>query len=165
MIEKNPNATAAALLCGSMSAAAMIGVYIFQYGFGYMPCEMCIWQRWPHGVSIVFGLGGGVLMLLGFIPQSWRRCIAIAAIIAIAISGLIGIYHAGVEWKFLPGPTRCTGASFTPGPTADFKPFHFVPCDEAAWRLLGISLAGYNALLSLATAFIAARLLLKRTAS
>jgi disulfide bond formation protein DsbB len=165
MTGKISNDMAAALLAGCVSTALMIGVYIFQYGLGYMPCELCIWQRYPHGVSILVGIGGGVLMAFGFLPASLRRVIALIAILAIAISGAIGIYHAGVEWKFWPGPTSCTAGDFTPGPTSDFKPFHFVPCDDAAWRFLGLSLAGYNALISLATAFIAARLLRKEIAA
>ena len=89
--------------------------------------------------------------------------LAWAAIVVIAISGAIGIFHAGVEWKFWPGPPECTGVGYVQGQD-DSKPFQIVRCDEAQWRLFGISLAGYNAIFSLAIAALAARLLSKNSA-
>ena len=118
-----PGKAVAALVAGTTSAALMAGAYVFQYGLGYMPCEICMWQRYPHGLSIAAGLGGGVLLLLRAAPQWASRLIALVAILAIAISGVIGMFHAGVEWKFWPGPTACTIGTFTPGPTSDFTPF------------------------------------------
>jgi len=150
-----------ALLAGGVSAALMIGALAFQYLGGYAPCEMCIWQRWPHGASILFGLVGGGLVAARAVPASLARPLALLAILAIAISGAIGIFHAGVEWKLWPGPPECTGFGYVPG-RDDFGPFQIVRCDEAQWRLFGNSLAGYNAIVSLAAAAFAFSLLRRK---
>ena len=140
-----------ALLAGAVGAALLLGAWSFQYIGGLAPCEMCIWQRWPHGAAVWLGIAGGFLMKRGtFAPASARR-IAYFAILMIALSGLIGVYHAGVEWKFWPGPPACTGFGYVPG-SADFR---IVRCDEAQWRLFGISLAGFNAIISLTAAYFA----------
>jgi disulfide bond formation protein DsbB len=145
----------AALLAGGVSAALLLGAFGSQYIGGLAPCEMCIWQRWPHGASILLGLIGGGLVMARILPPNMARALAILAIAAIAVSGAIGVFHAGVEWKLWPGPPECTGFGYVPG-RDDFKPLQIVRCDEAQWRLFGISLAGYNALFSLAAAGLAA---------
>jgi disulfide bond formation protein DsbB len=94
----------------------------------------------------------------GVVPRKAGRALAVLAILAIAVSGVIGVFHAGVEWKFWPGPSECTGIGYVPG-ADDFKPLQIVRCDEAQWRLFGISLAGYNAIFSLGCAMIALSLL------
>ena len=147
-----------ALFVGAVSAALLLGAFGSQYIGGLAPCEMCIWQRWPHGAAILFGLAGGGLVNARVLSPQLGRPIAILAILAIAITGAIGIFHAGVEWKLWPGPSECTGFGYVPG-RDDFKPLQIVRCDEAQWRLFGISLAGYNAIFSLAAAAIGASLL------
>ncbi len=146
--------TAAGLLVGGVSAALLLGAFAFQYLGGLPPCEMCIWQRWPHGAAILLGIGGGMLAATGALPAKTMRLLAWLAVIALVVTGAIGVFHAGVEWKFWPGPSHCTGIGYVPGQD-DFGPLNIVRCDEAAWRLLGVSLAGYNAILSLAVAWIA----------
>src|SRR5712664_2932296 len=116
-----------ALLAGAMSAALLLGAFAFQYIGGLAPCEMCIWQRWPHGAAIIFGLAGGGLVMAGALPGRLARALAIIAIAARAISGAIGIFHAGVEWKFWPGPSECSGFGYVPG-RDDFKPLQVVRC-------------------------------------
>jgi disulfide bond formation protein DsbB len=153
-----PSGSRPALFVGAVSAALLLGAFGSQYIGGLAPCEMCIWQRWPHGAAILFGLIGGGLLRSRLLSDQLGRPIAILAILAIAITGAIGIFHAGVEWKFWPGPSECTGFGYVPG-RDDFKPLQIVRCDEAQWRLFGISLAGYNALFSLAAAAIAVSLL------
>ncbi len=150
--------TWAALLAGSVSLALLAGALVFQYAWHYPPCEICHWQRWPHIVSAVAGLGGGLLVAGGQLPARVAPTFAWLAIIAIACAGGVGVYHAGIEWHWWEGPSACTGVGFVPGPSADFTPFHLVRCDEAAWRLFGISLAGYNAIISFGTAIVAATL-------
>ena len=145
---------AAALLVGGVSSALLLGAFAFQYLGGLPPCEMCIWQRWPHGAAILFGLGAGALAAAGALPAATVRLLAWLAVIALVVTGALGVFHAGVEWKLWPGPSHCTGIGYVPGKD-DFGPLNIVRCDEAAWRLLGISLAGYNAILSLAIAAIA----------
>jgi disulfide bond formation protein DsbB len=148
------NASAAAIFSGLASLVLLGGALVFQYVVGLAPCEMCIWQRWPHGASIALGLVGGGFVWADILPGRWARILAFAAIAGLSISGVIGIYHAGVEWKLWPGPAQCTGFGYVPG-QEDFKPLQIVRCDEAQWRLFGISLAGYNALFSFAAAAIA----------
>jgi len=142
--------TAAALLVGGVSTALLLGAFAFQYLGGLPPCEMCVWQRWPHGAAILLGVGGGLLVATGALPAKTARTLAWLAVIALVITGAIGVFHAGVEWKLWAGPSHCTGV----GDPRSFD-IVIVRCDEAAWRLLGISLAGYNAILSFAVAAIA----------
>ena len=147
-----PAAVKPALFAGGVSLALLLGAFAFQYLGGLAPCEMCIWQRWPHGAAILFGLVGGGLVAGRVLPPGLAKTLAILAIAAIAVSGAIGIFHAGVEWKFWPGPDACTGIGYVPGRDDNFN---VVRCDEAQWRLFGISLAGYNALFSLGVAALA----------
>ncbi|APE27559.1 disulfide bond formation protein B [Aurantiacibacter gangjinensis] len=120
----------------AIPALLLAGAYVSEYGFGLFPCEMCWWQRYPHFAAI------GLALISTFAAQK-RMWIGLAAL-AIAISGAIGAFHAGVEYGWWPSPLGCTGSN----------PFslEFVRCDEAAWSLFGISLAGWNALLSIGSA-------------
>src|SRR5262249_42548725 len=145
---------AASLLAGSVSLALLAGALVFQYAWDYPPCEICHWQRWPHIASAVLGLGGGFLLARGILPARAARSFAWLAIVALIVSGAIGIYHSGVEWKWWEGPPACTGSGFVPGSGAEFAPFRLIRCDEAAWRFLGISLAGYNAIISFVVAAV-----------
>lgn len=146
---------------GTFSALMILAVLGFQYLGRLPPCEMCQWQRWPHFAAIAVGLGGGALLLTGILERRAALWLAALAALLIAISGAIGIYHAGVEWQFWPGPTACTGSAFQlTGGALDLNA-PIVRCDRAAWRLFGISLAGYNAIVSLGVAGIAAFLLMK----
>jgi len=158
------NSTMAAIFAGSVSLILLGGALAFQYLGGLAPCEMCIWQRWPHGFSIAAGFIGGMLVRSDLLPASWAKYLAAAAIAGLVISGAIGVFHAGVEWKFWPGPSACTGIGYVPG-QEDFKPLQIVRCDEAQWRLFGLSLAGYNAIFSFVAAAIAALVLRGSTTS
>ncbi|CAN5365158.1 disulfide bond formation protein B [soil metagenome] len=127
------------------------GALVSQYGFGLHPCEMCMWQRWPHAAAIFIALAA---IALPGRPQVSRICTLLAAL-AIAISGGIGLFHAGVEYGWWQGLTAC---STTPvgGSTQDIlnsiMATPLTRCDVAPWSLFGISLAGYNGILSLAAA-------------
>ena len=151
-------AAMAAIFAGTVSLILLGGALAFQYLGGLAPCEMCIWQRWPHGFSIVAGLIGGVLARSEVLPSHLAKYLAAGAIAGLIISGGIGVFHAGVEWKFWPGPSECTGFGYVPG-QEDFKPLQIVRCDEAQWRLFGLSLAGYNAIFCFIAAAIAAQVL------
>jgi len=153
-----PSGAAAAIFAGTASLLLLGGALAFQYLGGLAPCEMCIWQRWPHGFAIATGLFGGALLSSDILPPNWGRILAFAAIAGLIISGAIGVFHAGVEWKLWPGPSACTGFGYVPG-QENFKPLQIVRCDEAQWRLFGISLAGYNAIFSFAAAIAAALML------
>jgi len=132
-----------------------------QYFGGLQPCEMCMWQRWPHAAAIV-------LALLAFTapagsPRS--RTLVLLAAFAIAVSGAIGVYHAGVEAKVFEGFTQCTALA-KGGTNAELlqQIMHapLVRCDEVQFRFLGISMAGWNAILSLGGAALILLLTLRR---
>jgi disulfide bond formation protein DsbB len=105
-------------------------------------------------------LGGGLLLQTGTLPQNLARPVAILTALLVAITGAIGVYHAGVEWQFWAGPKDCTASAFQNSGALDLNA-HVVSCDHAAWRLFGISMAGYNALISLGAAAFGFALLAK----
>ena len=127
----------------AVPALLLAGAYVGEYGFGLYPCEMCWWQRWPHFAAIA-------LALVSTVAAPKRAWIALAAL-AILVSGLIGAYHAGVEYGWWEGVTACTNlASSADGGDAleAIMNAPLVRCDVAAWTLAGISLAGFNAVIS-----------------
>src|SRR5271163_1297079 len=140
-----------ALILGLAAFALIAGALGFQYLDRLPPCEMCMWQRYPHIAAGIVGVGGFLLLRAKLLPVSAAAGIAIVTALLIAVSGVIGVYHAGVEWHFWPGPQSCTGSAFHASGTLDLNA-PVVMCDHAAWRLFGLSLAGYNAILSFALA-------------
>lgn len=133
----------AALMALFIPAAALGTALTSQYGFGLAPCEMCHWQRWPHYAALVPALAA-LLLPMG---TGVKRSLIILAALLVAISGLIGAFHAGVEYQWWPGLTSCstTGA-------ATLESIWNTPltrCDVPAFTLFGISMAGYNAIASL----------------
>lgn len=126
----------ARLLAVLVPAALLGGAYVAQYGFGLPPCEMCWWQRYPHFAAL--GIGA-----LAFVMQPARVWTALAGL-AILTSGLIAGYHAGVEYGWWEGITACTASG---GNVMDFST-PLIRCDVAPWTLWGISLAGFNFLIS-----------------
>jgi len=140
-----------ALYLGLAALALIAGALGFQYLAHLPPCEMCMWQRYPHIAAGIVGVGGFLLLRAKISPESAAPGIAILTALLIGLSGVIGVYHAGVEWHFWPGPSSCTGPAFHATGALDLNA-PVVMCDHAAWRLFGLSLAGYNAILSLALA-------------
>ena len=138
-----------ALLLGLLALALILGALGFQYIGGYPPCEMCMWQRYPHIAAAVIGILGGGAVRFGLLDSKLARPIAWLTVLLVAVSGAIAVYHAGVEWHWWKGPSACTGHAFT-GPIDLTQ--KVVLCDIAAWRRFGLSLAGYNALVSLGAA-------------
>jgi disulfide bond formation protein DsbB len=137
-----------------MPAALLGGAYISQYGFGLYPCEMCLWQRYAHFAALVFAV-------LAFAQRRLRMAV-VFAMLAIAVSAAIGAFHAGVEYHWWAGFSDCTStATRTAGTTALDAIMNAPPvrCDVAQWSLFGISLAGFNFLLSGAGAIAIAWLL------
>ena len=120
-------------------AALLGGAYLSQYGFGLPPCEMCWWQRYPHFAAL--GIGAMAFVLKP--PQVWT---ALAGL-AIITSGVIGGFHAGVEYGWWQGITGCS-APASGIDVMDFSAAPLIRCDTAPWTLAGISLAGYNFLIS-----------------
>lgn len=131
-------------LAAAGSAALLLAAFGFQYIGGFLPCAMCLWQRWPHVAAIALGGVGQIL------PKAW-----VAGLGAASMAGNAGLafYHSGVERGWFPGPTTCSGAAaqdlgqmsgdalldFSSGP-------QIVPCDEPALLILGLSMASWNAI-------------------
>ncbi|MGV7122101.1 disulfide bond formation protein B [Sphingopyxis sp. 550A] len=137
------------------------GALVSQFGFGLHPCEMCYWQRWPHQAAIVLAL----LALLLNRNDKVMRALTLLAAIAIAVSGAIGIFHAGVEYGLWEGLTTCSTSHSGPISLDEIMAAPIIRCDVAQWRLFGISLAGFNAIFSLAAAALVLTLLRRRTTS
>ena len=151
---------AARLIALLLPAALLFGALGSQYLGGLYPCEMCYWQRWPHGAAIAFA----VLALASPLNSSRSRTFTLLAAAAIAISGAIGVYHAGVEAGIFEGFTTCTslasGAS-TEELLRQITQAPIIRCDQVQFAFLGISMAGWNAILSLGGAAVIAWLTLK----
>lgn len=145
---------------GVVALALIVGALGFQYLADFPPCEMCHWQRWPHIVAAIAGIVGGVAVLRGHLDEEVGLPLAILVLMLVFTSGAIGAYQAGVEWQFFPGPAACTGGPVVLTGSLDLN-HAVVRCDIAAWRLFGISLAGYNALISFATAALGTWALLR----
>ncbi|MBS0474005.1 MAG: disulfide bond formation protein B [Proteobacteria bacterium] len=139
----------ARLLALVVPAALLIAVYVGQYGFGLAPCEMCWWQRYPH-------FAAAALALLAFVLRGQARLLVALAGLAILVSGAIGLLHAGVEYGWWEGFTTCTANALvgTADPLKAILNAPIVRCDEVQWSLFGISLAGYNFLVSTGTALL-----------
>lgn len=146
---------------GIASALVLATALAFQYLGGYAPCPLCLWQRWPHALALVVGLA--------LLALPWRALAALG-VLAMLAGMAIGVWHAGIEWGWWPGPTTCTA----PGELTQMSPEDLlarleatpvVRCDEAAWRLGGLSMAGWNALLSLVLAGLWARAYASSSAS
>lgn len=145
----------AARLALAIPALLLAGAYISQYGFGLFPCEMCWWQRYPHFAAVALALIGTVAPR----PRLWTGLAAIA----ILVSGLIGVFHAGVEYDWWEGITGCATLEKTGGSALDdILAAPITRCDQAAFRFLTISLAGWNALLSIGGAIAIWALLLAK---
>ena len=152
-------ANQAARLIALLVPLGLLGGALFsQYVGGLWPCEMCWWQRYPHGAAIVLA---ALAFLFAASDGRARTLVALAAL-AIAVSGAIGSYHAGVEAHVFKGFTSCSTMT-SGGSTADvFKQIMEVPliqCDQVQWRFLGLSLAAWNALISLPSALLVGGLL------
>ncbi|OIQ29453.1 MAG: disulfide bond formation protein B [Alphaproteobacteria bacterium MedPE-SWcel] len=135
------------LLAACGSAALLLGAFGFQYIGELAPCKMCIWQRYPHGAAVGFGalallIPGSILPYLG-------------ALAALTTSG-IGAFHAGVERGWWEGPTTCTSGPIDGLSSEELMnqimSAPLVRCDDIPWEMLGLSMAGWNAALSLGLA-------------
>ena len=159
MMPNLARAEVARLIALLLPLALLGGALGSQYLGGLYPCEMCYWQRWPHAAAIM-------LAALAFtVPaaSARSRLLVLLAALAIAVSGAIGVYHAGVELDVFEGVTTCTStarAATTKDLLDQLMKVPLVRCDQVQWAFLGISMAGWNAILSLGGAALIAWLAL-----
>jgi disulfide bond formation protein DsbB len=151
-------ALTAALAVLVIAAATIAGAWYFQLVLGLQPCPMCLEERYAYYLAIP--LAALVALAAGLhAPRGLLICGLVILALAALGNAVFGAYHAGVEWKFWPGPTDCTGPVGNLGSAGSLldrlDSVKVVMCDEIQWSFLGISLAGYNALISLLMAAIA----------
>lgn len=134
-----------------LAAASIASALAFEHLGGHVPCPLCVQQRYAYYLSIP------VLFAALTLSSGGRKGVAAAMFAAIALAFLanagLGVYHAGAEWKFWPGPDSCAGdqgVSATAGALLkDLETIRVVRCDEASWRMFGLSFAGWNVVASL----------------
>ena len=136
------------VLAAAGSLGLLLGAFGFQYIGGLAPCQLCLWQRWPHAAAVLIGalaiwLGGRLWPLLG-------------AAAALTTAG-IGLFHVGVEQNWWDGLASCTVDTLNGLSGADLLNTAITvgapaSCGAVAWQMMGISMAGWNAILSMALA-------------
>ena len=155
----------------SMSLALLCGAWIFQYGFGYPPCQMCYWQRHAH--KVVIGLSLFAIVSMALAPSLHRVKISYiwGVLIALALIGsaIVAFWHMGVEYKWWEGPKGCVAGAFNASSFSGtdllgsldqkIKP---PSCDKALWHFLGLSMAAWNGILSSLTALAVIGLTFKK---
>ena len=142
-----------------IAAATIASAWFFELVLDIRPCPLCLEQRYAYYLAIPLA----ALIALGALKGVSRRLL-VAGLVVLALALLanagLGAYHAGVEWGFWQGPTDCSGPIVDFGNTGNLldglNKVKVIRCDQVQWRFLGLSLAGYNALISLAMAALAA---------
>jgi disulfide bond formation protein DsbB len=153
----NP-ALPAALAVAVIAAVTLAGAWFFELVLDIRPCPLCLEQRYAYYLAIPLG----ALVALAAAKDA-PRAVLLAGLAVLALAALgnagFGAYHAGVEWQFWQGPTECAGPVANLGSAGNLlqrlDTVKVIRCDEVQWRFLGLSLAGYNVLISLAMAAIA----------
>ena len=151
-------ARTAALAIATLAAATLAGAWMFQFGFGIQPCPLCLEQRYAYYIAVPLAW-----LLVAGASFGASRKVLVAGFVVIAGFMLwnagLGAYHAGVEWGWWQGPQDCAGPLTDLGGAGGLlkkiETIRIVRCDEVQWRFLGLSLAGYNVLISLALAAVA----------
>jgi len=138
-----------AVLAGLASAGMLLAAFGFQYLGDMAPCKMCLWQRWPHAIAAALAL------VLLFLPH---RLLMLAGGALVLAGAGIAFYHAGVEQHWWLGPTTCTSQGIN-GLSADelmsqILNAPLVRCDEIPWSLFGLSMAAWNAVVSVGIALL-----------
>jgi disulfide bond formation protein DsbB len=146
-----------AIAAGAAALALILGALGFQYLGGLAPCEMCHWQRWPHIAAALIGILGG-----GFLPRRYGVPLAMAVILLVATSGLIGLYQTLGQYGLVPMPLAChVGHAFMLGAPAPPEPSLFqrfvgmftgfgegASCSLPTWFFLGLALPAWNVIFS-----------------
>lgn len=142
----------------AVALATILAALAFEHLGGYAPCPLCLQQRYAYYFAVPAAA-------LGFFFAQGRttsvaRTLLILVAVAFVVNAGLGVYHAGVEWKWWPGPDTCAvvgaadlGALSVAEQLANAQ---VIRCDEAAWRFLGLSFAGWNVVASAFLAGVAA---------
>ena len=155
--ETNP-ALAAALAITAIAAATLAGAWFFQLVLDIRPCPLCLEQRYAYYLAVPLGA-----LVAWAAARDAPLGVLVVGLALLALAALgnawLGGYHAGVEWGFWQGPTECSGPVLDLGRAGslldNLDKVKVIRCDEVQWRFLGLSLAGYNVLISLAMAALA----------
>ena len=142
------------VLAFSIGIIAIVAAWLFELIGGYLPCKLCLWQRWPYYIALPM-LYLGMVFIRSENAFRYRLAFGLggAAGVVFIASALLGGYHAGVEWGFWAGPSDCGGRMADAPSTVDafrksLDSAKVVRCDAASWRLFGLSFAGWNMLVS-----------------
>ena len=147
-----PQTQSMALILAAAAGSALLlaGALVSQYGFGLYPCALCLWQRWPHGAAVVIGLGA-----LALRPgRAKGTALALAGAAAALATAGTGAFHVGVEQGWWAGLAACSAGPGVGGLSVQALLDPTVPvaaaprCDEVAFSVAGLSMAGWNAVLS-----------------
>ncbi len=157
LLDRNEPSMTAAIIIAILGTATVLGALFFEHVIKLAPCPLCLDQRYAYYYSVPLA----AMVILGVIYRANPRVLMLAmfAITALMLwTAGLGVYHSGIEWKLWLGPQECSGTP-TIGPIRNLeealKNSRIVRCDEAQWRFLGLSLAGYNVLISLGLAAVA----------
>jgi disulfide bond formation protein DsbB len=152
------SALLAALAITVVAAATLAGAWFFQLVLDIRPCPLCLEQRYAYYLAVPLG-ALTALLAARHAPRHWLMAGFVILLAAALGNAYLGGYHAGVEWKLWQGPTDCSGPILDLGSAGNLlqrlDTVKVVRCDEVQWRFLGLSLAGYNVLISLLMAAIA----------
>ena len=143
-----PFGTRLGLAAAAGSILLLGGAYWFQYVVGLAPCDMCLWQRYPHMLAILFGL----ITIPLLVEPKVALVFGLIAVLALFATAGIGVFHAGVEQHWWQGPQACSGRVPAGLSAEELKKWlmsaRMVRCDEIPWQMWNISMAGWNAILS-----------------
>lgn len=137
----------AAPIVAAISTITLMAVYASQYIGGLFPCPLCLYQRWPWWAA----LGFAAVATMPILSTSARSLLVAIAGLSILAGAGIAVFHVGVEQHWWPGLASCEAAGQSPTSIEQLQQMINQPavsCDEPAWTMLGISMAGYNAILS-----------------
>jgi disulfide bond formation protein DsbB len=153
-LQRLPLASRLGLSAAIASTALLGGAYYFQYIVGLDPCDLCLWQRYPHMMVIAAGLAA----VACFAAPRLALVLTLVAISGLLITAGIGVFHVGVEQHWWQAPQTCSGRIPVGLSTEALKKYllstKMVRCDEVAWKMWGVSMAGWNAILSGGLAFL-----------
>jgi disulfide bond formation protein DsbB len=148
-----------ASLVAAVAAGTLAGAWFFELVLEIRPCPLCLEQRYAYYISIPLAISMAIAAKVGAPRSMLASGLMVLALLALG-NAILGGYHAGVEWKFWLGPQGCSGSVVDLGSAGSLlgrlNTVKVVRCDEVQWRFLGLSLAGYNVVISIAMSALAA---------